>query len=301
MGKSRDPNERTLATPPFVAPVDTTKSAFILLLTGVRFGELYKLPQGRAVRIGRSEGADIRLDDDGISRLHCSLEARGGDAIVRDLDSHNGTFVGGERITERKLVDGDRVQIGADLIFKFAYADEMEINYQRRLAEIALRDPLTGVYNRRHFGERLDSEFAAARRYKHPLSLLLLDLDELNNVNEVHGRRGGDEVLRAVAGALQGVARAPDVVARVGGDEFAVLLRETDLPGARSMAERIRQSIEQMRTPFEGKEIAVTATVGIAVALPDRAREGEEPRDLVESAERILERLRQLGVNRIGN
>jgi GGDEF domain-containing protein len=67
------------------------------------------------------------------------------------------------------------------------------------------------------------------------------------------------------------------------------------------MAERMRQSIEQMHTPFEGKEIAITATVGIAVALPDLAREGEEPRDLVDSAERILERLRQLGTNRIGN
>jgi diguanylate cyclase (GGDEF)-like protein len=301
MGKSRDPNERTLAAPPFVAPVETSKSAFILLLTGVRFGELYKLPQGRVVRIGRSEGADICLDDDGVSRLHCSLEAHGADAILRDLGSHNGTFVGGERVTERKLVDGDRVQIGADLIFKFAYADEMEINYQRRVAEIALRDPLTGLYNRRHFGERLDSEFAGARRYRHPLSLLLIDLDELNKVNEVHGRRGGDEVLRGAAGALQEVARGADVVARVGGDEFAVLLRETDLAGARSMAERMRQSIEQMRTPFEGQEITVTATVGIAVALPDRAREGEEPQDLVDSAERILERLRQLGTNRIGN
>src|SRR5438552_14836116 len=131
MGKTPDPNERTLATPPWTSPVDPQKSAFILLLTGLRFGELYKLPQGTVVRLGRSEGAEIRLEDEGISRLHCSLEARGGQAMLRDLGSHNGTFVGGERITERALVDGDKVQIGGDLVFKYAYADEVEINYQR--------------------------------------------------------------------------------------------------------------------------------------------------------------------------
>ena len=299
MGKTRDPNERTVSTPPWTGPVDSSKSAFILLLSGIRFGELYKLPQGRVVRIGRSEGVDLRLDDDGISRVHCSLEARGTDAILRDLGSQNGTFVGGERITERALVNGDRVQIGADLVIKFAYADEVEVEYQRRLAEIALRDALTGVYNRRHFNERLDSEFAGAQRYRHPLSLLLLDLDELNKVNEIHGRRGGDEVLRAVARVLQGVARAPDVVARVGGDEFAILLRETDLAGARSMAERMRQGIEQLRTEIAGKKIAVTATIGIAVTLPERGR--QELDGLLSSAERALDRLRQLGMNRIGN
>ena len=273
----------------------------MLVLTGTRFGELYKLPPGRAVRIGRGEEADIRLDDEGISRLHCSLEARGPEAILRDLGSQNGTFVAGERTQERVLVDGDRVQIGAATTFKLAYADEVEVNYQRRLAEIALRDPLTGVYNRRHFGERLTSEFAASRRYARALSLVMLDVDHLTRVNEAHGRSAGDEVLRAAAQVLQGVIRGADVVARVGGDEFAVLLRETELPGAQRLAERLRQSIDELRTHFDGKEIAVTATLGIAVDLPERAREADQPRDLVERCERALDRQKELGINRVGN
>ena len=273
----------------------------MLVLTGTRFGELYKLPPGRAVRIGRGEEADIRLDDEGISRLHCSLEARGPEAVVRDLGSQNGTYVGGERTTERVLVDGDRVQIGAATTFKIAYADEVEVNYQRRLAEIALRDPLTGVYNRRHFGERLTSEFAASRRYSRPLSLVMLDVDHLNRVNEAHGRPAGDEVLRGVAQVLQGVIRGADVVARVGGDEFAVLLRETELSGAQRLAERLRQSVEELRTHFDGKEIAVTATFGIAVDAPERARDGDQPRELVDRCERALDRQKELGVNRVGN
>src|SRR5438105_14886078 len=216
---------RTSVTMPSAAPGDLPKSAFMLVLTGTRFGELYKLPPGRVVRIGRGEEADIRLDDEGVSRLHCSLEARGAEAVLRDLGSQNGTYVGGERTQEKVLSDGDRVQIGAATTFKIAYADEVEVNYQRRLAEIALRDPLTGVYNRRHFGERLSSEFTAARRYARPLSLVMLDVDHLSRVNEAHGRPAGDEVLRGVAQVLQGVIRGADGGARVGGEAFAFRLR----------------------------------------------------------------------------
>ncbi len=301
MAKTGDPRARTSVTVPSVAPGDLPKNSFMLVLTGTRFGELYKLPPGRVVRIGRGEEADIRLDDEGISRLHCSLEARGPEAVLRDLGSQNGTYVGGERTQEKVLGDGDRVQIGAATTFKVAYADEVEVNYQRRLAEIALRDPLTGVYNRRHFGERLTSEFAASRRYGRSLSLVLLDVDHLNRVNEAHGRPAGDEVLRGVAQVLQGIVRGADVVARVGGDEFAILLRETELQGAQTLAERLRQSIEEMRTRFDGKEIAVTATFGIAVDVPSHKRENEQPRHLVEHAERAMERQKELGVNRTGN
>src|SRR2546428_4332350 len=145
MAKTADPRARTFVTVPSAAPGDLPKSSFMLVLTGTRFGELYKLPPGRVVRVGRGEEADIRLDDEGVSRVHCSLEARGPESVLRDLGSQNGTYVGGERVQERILVDGDRVQIGAATTFKVAYADEVEDNYQRRLAEIALRDPLTVV------------------------------------------------------------------------------------------------------------------------------------------------------------
>jgi diguanylate cyclase (GGDEF)-like protein len=301
MPKNVDPRARTFVTVPSAAPGDLPKCSFMLVLTGTRFGELYKLPQGRAVRIGRGEESDIRLDDEGVSRLHCSLEARGPEAVLRDLGSQNGTYVGGERVQERVLVDGDRVQVGAATTFKIAYADEVEVNYQRRLAEIALRDPLTGVYNRRHFGERLTSEFAASRRYSRSLSLLMLDVDHLNRVNEAHGRAAGDEVLRGIAQVLQGIVRGADVVARVGGDEFAILLRETELSGAHRLAERLRQSIDELRTHFDGKEIAVTATFGIAVDVPESAREVAQPRDLVDRCEQALDRQKELGVNRVGN
>jgi diguanylate cyclase (GGDEF)-like protein len=300
MAKTVDPKARTLVTVPSTGTGPLPKSNFILVLTGTRFGEVYKLPPNRELRIGRGEEVDIRLDDEGISRVHCSIEARGTQALLRDLGSQNGTYVGGERVGERMLVDGDRVQVGVATTFKLAFADEVEVNYQRRLAEIALRDPLTGVYNRRHFGERLASELAAARRYRRPVSVVMVDIDHLNRVNEMHSRSAGDEVLRNAAQVLEGLVRGGDVVARVGGDEFALLLRETDLGGAQALAERLRESIERMRTSFGGHEIAVTATIGLAVDVPE-AREGGKARDLVAGAERALERVKELGINRVGN
>jgi diguanylate cyclase (GGDEF)-like protein len=128
----------------------------------------------------------------------------------------------------------------------------------------------------------------------------MLDIDHLARVNEAHGRAAGDEVLRSVSRVLEGVVRGGDVVARVGGDEFALLLRETDLSGAQAMAGRLRETIEQLRTQVGGEEIAVTATLGLAVDVPE-PREGSEASDLVAGAERALERIKELGTNRVGN
>jgi diguanylate cyclase (GGDEF)-like protein len=301
MAKMADSKARTLNTYPSVVPAGQPKSAFMLVLTGMGFGELYKLPPGRAVRIGRGEEADIRLDDEGVSRIHCSLEARGSEALLRDLGSQNGTYVEGERTAERVLVDGDRVQIGSGTAFKVAIADELEANYQRRLVEVALRDPLTGLYNRRHFGERLVAEFAAARRYRHSVSIGMLDVDRLKEVNVLFGRQAGDEVLRSVAFVLQSLVREADVVARIGGDEFAFLLRETELKGALTLAERLRHSVEQMRTRIDGTEIGVTATVGIAGYTREYARDDDQPSDLSARAQSALERAKLFGMNRVAN
>jgi diguanylate cyclase (GGDEF)-like protein len=298
MSRQVDPNARTVVARPVPTPAALPKSVFVLVLSGNSFGELYKLPAGnKVVRVGRGDEADIRLDDDGISRLHCSLAASADSALLKDLDSSNGTFVNGVRVAEQKLRDGDRVQVGGGTIFQIRYADDLEATYQRRLAEIALRDPLTGVYNRRHFHERLEAEFAGARRYGHPLSLLLVDVDGLADVNARSGRNGGDEVLKQIAQLLEESVRNPDVVARVAGDEFAVLLRETDLPGAQALAERLRASVERLRSG----EHAVSVTVAVAVDVPRADREGgPAPRELLASAERTLDRLKQLGTNRVG-
>jgi diguanylate cyclase (GGDEF)-like protein len=146
------------------------------------------------------------------------------------------------------------------------------------LVEATRIEPKTGLFNMRHFASVLSQELERARRFDRPLALLMIDVDHLRDVNTSHGHIGGDRALKAVARALVRVTREYDVAARFGGDEFCVLLPETELQGALVVAERIRALVEETAT-----EPAVTVSVGVAtngggkttseelLALADRA------------------------------
>jgi diguanylate cyclase (GGDEF)-like protein len=116
-------------------------------------------------------------------------------------------------------------------------------NQAERLTELAHTDSLTGLANRRHLIEKLEREFTRARRYQRPLSLLYLDLDGFKAINDQFGHMFGDEILRAVAMSLRSVLRSTDVLARFGGDEFAILLPETTLEGSQNVAEKLRKAL----------------------------------------------------------
>ena len=107
------------------------------------------------------------------------------------------------------------------------------------LAELAVRDPLTGLYNRRFFDEALRKDIEASRRYDRDLSLVLFDLDYFKQLNDTAGHEAGDEALQQFAAVLKETARAADVVCRIGGDEFAVIMPETPLAGVRHFSERL--------------------------------------------------------------
>jgi diguanylate cyclase (GGDEF)-like protein len=112
------------------------------------------------------------------------------------------------------------------------------------LAEQAVRDPLTGLYNRRFFDEALSQHIETARRYGRDLSLILFDLDHLKRINDTHGHPAGDRVLKTFAQRLIQTARKADLVCRIGGDEFAVLLPETSVSAARKFSHRFFQALE---------------------------------------------------------
>lgn len=144
---------------------------------------------------------------------------------------------------------------------------------RRRLEAQALQqartDDLTGLPNRRHFIELAERELSRAQRYQESLALMMFDLDHFKAVNDSLGHAAGDEALRAVAGCCSGILRANDIIGRIGGEEFAVLLPQTTDAGARVLAERLREAVAACPVYVRnGEELFVTATIGVTVTLP---------------------------------
>ncbi len=132
------------------------------------------------------------------------------------------------------------------------------------LALMAATDALTGACSRRHFLKVVEIELARAKRSGSPVSILALDIDHFKAVNDQHGHQAGDAVLKACVAAVQGTLRPSDVVGRVGGEEFVVLLPETSRDAAVALAERIRHAVDCMALSFEGGEAHITVSLGVA-------------------------------------
>ena len=172
--------------------------------------------------------------------------------------------------------------------------------FQDLLAERAQIDWLTGLWNTIHFERRLFEMFSAARRYDRPFSVILLDLDHLNSVNNQHGRPVGDKVLHAVAALLLDSTRTCDIVCRNGDDEFAILLPETIPEQATFLAQRICAGIKGLRVGHRGDAVQITGTLGVAgVQHGEDARE-RTAQGLFDHAKASLEQGRESGRNRVG-
>jgi diguanylate cyclase (GGDEF)-like protein len=163
------------------------------------------------------------------------------------------------------------------------------------LREVSIRDSLTGIFNRRHAHMRLSQEYARWRRYGLSFCVLLFDLDHFKDINDSYGHPTGDAVLRAVAGRASHCLRAPDVLGRFGGEEFIVLLPETDLADAVTMGERIRAAIETEPVLYGVHTISVTASIGVAQVSRNAATQDEVVRD----ADHALYEAKATGRNRL--
>ena len=189
-----------------------------------------------------------------------------------------------------------------DLTVRVQAAEELERarteleRANRELEELANHDPLTGLANRRHFMTSFEQEVARSHRFGNSLALVMIDLDRFKLVNDTYGHGAGDQVLVGVAEKLHSGGRATDVVARIGGEEFAVLLVETPREAAGFVTERLRRSIAALR--FEGQDgepFGITASLGVALMGEDGATTGE----LLHSADDALYRAKELGRNRV--
>jgi len=135
--------------------------------------------------------------------------------------------------------------------------------FQDMLAQCAMIDGLTGLWNRAHFDQRMHEEVAATLRYDRPMSLIMMDVDKFKNLNDNHGHPFGDGVLQVVGDVLQDSVRTSDWPCRYGGEEFGLILRETDLDGAIIMAERVRKEIESLQLRNKDQIVPVTSSFGV--------------------------------------
>jgi diguanylate cyclase (GGDEF)-like protein len=200
-------------------------------------------------------------------------------------------------ITLSALVSGARAYVvrvrHQRLIMEAANQTLKTLNEQ--LDRLAKADPLTGCANRRHFQERLQAELDRTGRYGHECSLLLIDIDFFKQVNDRHGHAAGDEVLRHLVRIVQEQLRTEDELGRMGGEEFAVLLPETGQANAVVVAERIRHTIETTPSRFQGAQIPLTASVGVASWNPP-----SEPADaLLQRADVAMYEAKKAGRNRV--
>lgn len=252
-----------------------------------------QVPLTGDVELGRDPACTVRLPAEDVSRRHArvTLDAEG--HVVVDLASTNGTWVNGRRVDVHRLQAGDRVRLGA-FVARYVAAGDPIGTELAELARASRRDALTTLPNRRAFEEDLAREVARAARGGPPLAVVVLDVDHFKIVNDTHGHGVGDVVLREVAARAASAVRAGDFVARIGGEEFGLLLQGTELAGALELAERVRAAVAA--APVEAGEVAlsVTASLGCAVLAP-----GEGPEAVVARADARLYEAKRAGRDRV--
>jgi diguanylate cyclase (GGDEF)-like protein len=177
-------------------------------------------------------------------------------------------------------------------------AHELE-KRNRKLSEISYKDSLTGLYNRRYLFELIDKEMNRAERYGRHFSILLFDIDFFKKVNDIHGHHAGDSLLKRVGEVLTRIKRESDIAVRYGGDEFVVVMPETELKQSLIFAERLRAAIMGTDTTVSGQTIRITISVGVTTYIPGRT--GAPVESLLEVADKALYNAKKSGRNKVSS
>jgi diguanylate cyclase (GGDEF)-like protein len=276
-------------------PSERPKSAgdpCLVIIQGDEIGRRVDL-SGAVVEIGRSPEATITIDSELVSRRHATVMRIAGKFIVSDLKSTNGTFVNGEKVGTHALQDGDKIRIGKTVI-KYMESN-LELQYHEQLYNLAAVDSLTGIFNKRHFDETLKKEVLRCAQSNTPLSLVVLDIDFFKRINDTHGHPAGDEVLRTLSATLKSKLTPDDCLARVGGEEFALLFPGYRCADASRRAEDLRCLVEASACDYEGTAIPVTVSMGVA----EFAGAAETPLQLYQRADAQLYEAKRTGRNRV--
>ncbi len=273
-----------------------SRSASLMVISGSSAGKMFRVEENRPMVIGRAKECEICLPEEGISRNHARVERDShGNVIIIDMGSTNGTYHDGAPISRHVLRDGDKIQVGSTTILKFSFQDSLEESFHQNQYDQAIRDGLTGIYNKRHFKSKFKEEFAYALRHNEATSLILLDIDHFKKVNDTYGHPAGDMVLRHMSEVVSATLREEDTFARYGGEEFAIILRNQNEQRAYVAAERIRRAVETYKFIWEGARILVTVSMGISTLVRANFR---DPHEMLRQADEYLYKAKHSGRNR---
>ena len=276
------------------SPRPANQNGCLIVIYGHEMGRRVQVST-EPLTIGRSPNCEVPVDQESVSRHHCRIRFEGGEFLVRDLGSTNGTYVNDDLLADQgRLRHGDQLKVGRTIL-KFIVGDDVEAQYHEEIYRLMTTDGLTQLNNRRYFDEMLDREVARAKRYKRSFSLLVFDIDHFKKVNDRFGHLAGDAILRQLGAVLLGRLRVNDVLARIGGEEFALITPEVGLDGARELAGKINRLIGDTRFEFDGSAVQVTVSVGAA----EWQEEYEDAWDLFKAADDKMYEAKRAGRNQV--
>jgi diguanylate cyclase (GGDEF)-like protein len=270
-----------------------THEPALIMLEGDLPGQVFRLRQGRQI-VGRRPECDIRLRERAVSGIHAEIIRMRDDVTINDLASTNGTVVNGLRIRNPiPLSQGNLLKLG-NCVFKFVDS-LLEVEFTESLHSRGITDQLTGAFNKTYLVARLGFVLDTASDTR-PVSLITFDFDDFKQVNDRHGHAAGDYILRASSAMITSqFVRPGDLFARMGGEEFVIVLPDTSLPMAAEIAEGLRRQFEEQIFIYDGQEMKLTSSFGACTVTSPV----EQPDTMLARADELLYRSKREGRNRV--
>ena len=271
---------------------------YLVLFIGKDGGHRYKLKRGK-MTAGRSSQADITIDDQRISRIHCVFEWVGDTIMVEDKGSTNGIFYDSKKVTSAVLQPGFPIQLGQS-VMKIEYKDEAEIRAEETVLCKVSTDPLTGILSRQHFTELASMEMAYACRHQQVVGMIMLDIDDFKHIIDTYDAQTGDFVLTRFAEIINKTIRTEDLFARYNDEEFVIMPRGVVTPEeVLAQCERIRQAVKKHTFRFGEDSIQITVSLGYHLEKVKGREPNEKLSDMISQAAQALYLAKERGRDRI--
>lgn len=261
--------------PTRVRPVGAGR-ACLIRLTGAFPGETFLVEPGQELTIGRGSGNDIRLPFTDVSRVHARLTCgKSGKVEMMDMGSTNGTFINGQRRLYRMLRDGDKIQFGETTLFRFAFHDEVDEEFQTRLFGAPFLDRPSNTLTRERLVDALALAHEQASADGADLAVLVMEFDGFELIEQLLGVAVRDYFLRELCWRIRKAEAGEAALFRVGTDSFATILPGASPDQALGVAERVRAAVGNARLPHRGDEMAFSLGVGACGLVADRPVDAE--------------------------